>query len=568
MDDVLGTGTEPTGESEPRRESVSRRALLGAGALAAGAAGTAAGALLGGAGPAGAQTPPAASDVTFTPVGQVSATNVQAAIQEVDAEKQPISTLDIRITGASTAAGTDNRAAIQAAIDVVAGSGGGTVLIPAGVFGFKGEITLKPAVDLWGCGGHSQGVGSGGSTLKALDAAARLVVQGVAGQTGNFCVDGARVANPSASRPGLVFLDGVSGAQFVATARCFTTMRVAGSLSDGLVIKGAQNCVFTQCNSLDHVGNALILDSDARSSAFIRCDFGDSRGDNVLIRVAQQGDQPPTNNVFIRCAMERGYASQSSQNNSQLRVAAGFENYFYNCGFTYNGTSDSRALVRVEGGWVGLVSCDVLANSSVSDMWAVHCLVSDGVRFHGNNTIAGANGVKYDPTGAGENMLQGRMAFAPGMRKWGATDTNNLTWQFLARAIERQQDIAIDAADNRYAIRARRNGESGIRWIVGTDGQMGAADGTSWDPQVVLRVAADRSAWETPQGLRVGGVLGLQELTADPDHSGLPAGTRAAMYVRNDKLVVAFKTGTTVQYKWLLLTGNGVTWSTSTSPPT
>jgi parallel beta-helix repeat protein len=64
----------------------------------------------------------------------------------------------------------------------------------------------------------------------------------------------------------------------------------------------------------------------------------------------------------------------------------------------------------------------------------------------------------------------------------------------------------------------------------------------------------------------VGGSAVLDELAATP---GAPAaGTQAKVYVKGDKLIVAFNEGAgTVRYKSLPLSGTGVTWSQSTTAP-
>ena len=242
--------------------------------------------------------------------------------------------------------------------------------------------------------------------LRALDSSARIVITGTGGQTGNFVVDGAGIALPMGSAKGLVYVDGA--------VRQFTTFRVAVLLSDGLVIENAQNCTFTQCNSLAHAGNALVLDSNARSSLFLRCDFGDSQLDNVLIRHTNAATSPPTNNVFVRCAMERGYhvGSTFGDNNSQLHVTEGRQNFFYNCGFTLttnSGTSISKALVLVDAGDATFVNCDFFSNHT--DVYAVRTLTGTDSGSRVTSTVDTKLGIDWQAPNCSANNVLGRLEF-------------------------------------------------------------------------------------------------------------------------------------------------------------
>lgn len=57
----------------------------------------------------------------------------------------------------------------------------------------------------------------------------------------------------------------------------------------------------------------------------------------------------------------------------------------------------------------------------------------------------------------------------------------------------------------------------------------------------------------------------LEEVAATPTDP--TSGTQARIYLKGDKLVIQFNDGGTVRYKWLDLTGTGVTWTHSTSAP-
>jgi hypothetical protein len=45
------------------------------------------------------------------------------------------------------------------------------------------------------------------------------------------------------------------------------------------------------------------------------------------------------------------------------------------------------------------------------------------------------------------------------------------------------------------------------------------------------------------------------------------SGTQGNIYIKGDKLVIQFNDGGTVRYKYLDLTGTGVTWTHTTTAP-
>jgi len=61
------------------------------------------------------------------------------------------------------------------------------------------------------------------------------------------------------------------------------------------------------------------------------------------------------------------------------------------------------------------------------------------------------------------------------------------------------------------------------------------------------------------------GVIDLQEVTATPSDPTL--GAEGKIYLKGDKLIIQFNDGGTVRYKYLDLTGTGVTWVHTTSAP-
>lgn len=553
--------------------SVSRRQLLLAAGVAAAAGGLAS--------PEGADAQ-SASTVAFTPVDGISATDVQAAIEELERDKQPLAMLDVRAAGAVGDGRADDTAAVNRAIAEVEGAGGGTVLLSPGTFLFSGRITVPPAVDLWGSGGHQQGGSWTGTTLKASAAAAKIVFQGVGGQSGNFGVDGDRIANPVGSGPtGLVFLD-------TTIVRQFTALRVSRSASDGVVIRGSQNCLFTQCMLSDCTRHGLVLDSDALSSAFVRCDISNCGGDNLLIRSTVAGSQPPNYNTFFRCAFERGLwvdGGWTGPSHAQVNVTgAGDMNTFVCSGFTLpvGNVSSSRSLVLLAAGRTIFDSCDWVTTRA--GMRAVRVTPPGTATFVGRNVFNTPIGIEWNRDASGgepsADNVAGQLVFSAGTVPWTGTARPHETASFL---VGRPHEIVLDPADyldpvdglrkgSSFGLRVRRKNEPGIRYQVSNTGEIQVSDGTTWTPKARWRLDP-AGGWTTPDSVRFDrgihvnkGVVALQE-TGNPAPTTLPDRTRAAVYVRSDKLVVAFNDGGTVRYRWLPLTGTATTWTHSTSPP-
>lgn len=93
----------------------------------------------------------AAATTTFSPTGGIAATNVQAALVELDTEKATKSWLSVKDYGAVGNNTADDRAAIQAAINAAATSGA-AVYLPAGTYRTTAELTNASGVDLIGAG--------------------------------------------------------------------------------------------------------------------------------------------------------------------------------------------------------------------------------------------------------------------------------------------------------------------------------------------------------------------------------------------------------------------------------
>ena len=91
---------------------------------------------------------------------------------------------------------------------------------------------------------------------------------------------------------------------------------------------------------------------------------------------------------------------------------------------------------------------------------------------------------------------------------------------------------------------------------------------TAWGTYIAFRTTANGTN-STPERWRIahGGWLIGKELTANPTTAELTAGDQIAIYVKADKLVIAYNQGGTIKYISIPLDGSTTTWTNSTSAP-
>ena len=94
-----------------------------------------------------------AGQVQFIPGGSISATNVQAAIAELDNETQPYFVATVTEFGAVGNGVTDDTAAFQAAIDSL--PSGGSLVVPAGTFKITSGLTVASPLLIRGAGANA-----------------------------------------------------------------------------------------------------------------------------------------------------------------------------------------------------------------------------------------------------------------------------------------------------------------------------------------------------------------------------------------------------------------------------
>lgn len=524
-----------------------RRLMLGGGGVAAAGA---AGALLN---PPAALAATPATDVTFTPTGNIQATDVQAALVELDGEKQHLAWLDARMAGAKGDGVFDNTTAINNAAALMAAAGGGTVLLSPGHYRFSGLITIPSGVDLWGCGGHKQGAGYFGTVLEATSASSQLMFQDTGGQSGNFILDGRKLAN-HANGKGLLYVN-------FCVERLFTALQVINSHAAGVVVEQTQNCTFTAFVVTHNDGDGLVLDIGAGGNAFLRNEFNASGGNTIVIRETAPGTGPyddPQHNYFLHCVIERGPYPDGA-NNTLLTATAGSGNTFNHCIFALHApnTSASGALVVLSGSAVNFVQCNFSGDAGVGLRNN-----SAGAFFYDRNWFNIPTAVEWNGTAHGN--VVGIIEYGGAVTtRWTGTGTYNN----LAFTTTRQHLIHLDAGAT-YGLRiARTEDPTGYRFQVSPTGEISVSDANAtFTPKARWKLQADGSGWETPDDVLLnGGALTVQERTTTPANP--TAGDQATMYVKGDKLVVAFNEGGTMRYRYMLLTGTTAAWTYSASAP-
>lgn len=161
------------------------------------------------------------------------------------------------VSGAQVVFGTDDTAAINAAMTAAAAVSG-TVYCPAKSFAITGPIVNPPNVSLEGAHGawRVQGDGILGTQFRCLAAAACLtfgVVGAVAcGESRNFTVDGNNTAN-------FCIKDGT--ATTGSGNRQWSNVFAQAAVQDGWVIQATQNSEYANCASMGCARDNLSLDA-------------------------------------------------------------------------------------------------------------------------------------------------------------------------------------------------------------------------------------------------------------------------------------------------------------------
>jgi hypothetical protein len=112
---------------------------------------------------------------------------------------------------------------------------------------------------------------------------------------------------------------------------------------------------------------------------------------------------------------------------------------------------------------------------------------------------------------------------------------------------------------------------TGVSNMYGFFGKAGTGGGNAYGGYfeasagtITYGIYAAASGGTTRWAAYLDGILGLKEVTAS---YGLTAGAECAVYMKGDKLIIKFNDSGTTRYKYLDLTGSGVTWAHATTEP-
>jgi hypothetical protein len=286
--------------------------------------------------------------------------------------------------------GTDDQAAIQAAIDAMQAKGGGTVIL-GDKHSWKNLITVKSGVILHGPS-NRQNLGPTDTPsmpgLVALDGTAQLRVGDWASSTSsapagvkNLYVDGNYVGATSTAKSGLVRIAGVN--LTVENLNCHR------SGADGIVYDGTQNSTILGCTSTFHVGSAVVLDNGPGALAFQGGYYGTSKGGALTCRnTAGEGDAyffGPTQCVFDGTIFEAysGEAAPIAEPNDHHVHVSGRALVFMGCNFTGGANNSANATVLIDNTVSGIPTTATF----VSCLWWVHPS-HDAVRIVGSPSVS------------------------------------------------------------------------------------------------------------------------------------------------------------------------------------
>ncbi len=230
---------------------------------------------------------------------------------------------------------TDDKAAIQAALDAASAAGGGLVVLPhpSVSYALHSGLTVATHVSMIGIGAPVQ--------LKATAAYQAMI-----------SVDETDVLGNRYGRIENLHLDGNSLANVgfdvgLAVQRTWQGCRVTGCLDVGWTLRGSQNNLFVACDSeLNGAtgatnGGGVRFNWGAGNNTFLRCEINENRCHQIVFAQSGSLDTSPTfpgfaqpeRNIFIGCVVER----VQSQTTSQILFRAGQLNVFQRCDLEVTG---------------------------------------------------------------------------------------------------------------------------------------------------------------------------------------------------------------------------------------
>lgn len=187
--------------------------------------------------PAGGTTTPTAVSVTFSPAGNIAATNVQSAIEEVDTEKAPIASPSF--TGNAVVAGTVTTGAAAGTTGAVILNGTTSGTVTLSVADAAGTWTMKLPTSAGSSGQYLQTDGSGNTTWAAASGGGGLTAWSIV------------TADPTA----------VAGGRYMAntTSGAFTiTLPASPAANDRVIISDYAGTFATNKLTIGRNGNKIM----------------------------------------------------------------------------------------------------------------------------------------------------------------------------------------------------------------------------------------------------------------------------------------------------------------------
>lgn len=236
----------------------------------------------------------------------------------------------------------------------------------------------------------------------------------------------------------------------------------------------------------------------------------------------------------------------------------------------------------------------LLSGSTLTDTWTLGTDDSDSDKFKIESAATLGSSPEFSMDTSGNATISNQLLIkSPGAASLIGTPTlgvlldattSYVSTNMLAGGTALTLQSNVNSVNNAVGVRFvnwNAQGAIGLIYTASRKGDLvfGVADGTAGsDPAVipeVMRITGDGNTGygtTSPQGkLHVNGRLHLTELTSTPAASDLTSGgnalDRVGIFMKNDKLAVAYNSGGTVWYATLALDTAATNWVQTTTVP-